>query len=102
MYRGNWGRAVLSRAAAVALLCLLTAWLAGVVSAFEVAETEKMTHQELQQHVREGADASFPERYLFSLVSAVVFVALVESLAAGFRAVASAALDAPQPEPLHR
>ena len=85
MYRGNWGRALLSRAVAVAVLCLLGAWIAGQVGELELAQTSRMSHTELKQYVLEGAEAPFTERYLTLAVGAVVFVTLVEARAGGIR-----------------
>jgi hypothetical protein len=87
MYQGNWGRAVLSRVMAVTLLCVLVAALAGVVGRFEVEEIDRMSDQELRQYAREGASTNFVERYVTILIGAAVFVALVEALAGGLRAI---------------
>src|SRR4051812_47690720 len=102
MYRGNWGRAVLSRVMAVALLSLLVAGLAGVVGNFELTEIDRMNDQDLRRYAREGANTTFLERYLTSLIGAAVLVALVESLAAGLRAVVPQAPDPTPSRPTRR
>jgi hypothetical protein len=103
MYRGNWGRALLSRAAAVAILCLATAWLSGVLGQLEIAETSKMSHQELKTYIREGAEAPFALRYAASLAGAALLVSLVELLGAGLRALVPAGVrtDRPLEQPLY-
>lgn len=91
MYRRNWGRALLSRGVAVALLYLPIAWLSQIVSEAEAAITAEMSRQELIEYIGAGATIPYANTYLFLLVAAVVFVALAEAIAAGLRAVWPAA-----------
>jgi hypothetical protein len=99
MYRNHMVLALLSRAAAVAVLCLAVAWLTGMLGRFEIEHTSKMSHQELLAYVRDGADASFGERYLVQVILSVVFVGLVELLAAGFRVIVSPTAETPLARP---
>jgi hypothetical protein len=75
---------------AVAVLCLAVAWLGGLLGQAELEHTNQMSYQELREYVRDGAIASFAERYLVSFLLSAVFVGLVELLAAGFRAAVPA------------
>src|SRR5687767_7855029 len=91
MYRDNWVRALLSRAVAVAVLCLAIAWLGGKLGEAERDLTSKMSHEELKAYMREGTEASFGERYLTSLIAAAVFVVLAEGMAGVLRVALPAA-----------
>ncbi len=72
---------IFSRIAAVLIVGLLLAWVTMVLGEWEIQETSKLSHTELQEYIKQGHDSSFPGNYLHVLILTSVYVACVEGVA---------------------
>jgi hypothetical protein len=92
---------ILSRAVAVLLLAVPLVWLAQAIDSQEQEVIARLSHQELLEHLREGQKDSFAATYFTLGGLSLVYLALVEAVAAFLRMGVRLFRPQPAARPIH-